>query len=141
MADLLDLKHPAEPILVQLFEKYYKETCLSIEQLAISGSNRAYFRLKSPQYCAIGTHSPDQKESAAFISFTQHFTGKGLAVPTILAMDLEVDCYLQEDLGDDALYHHLPQEGESFSIPLIFLYKNILEELAKMQILGRIGID
>ncbi len=141
MTDLLDLKHPAEPNLVRIFEQYFKETCQSIEQLALSGSNRAYFRLKSAEHSAIGTHSPDQKESAAFISFTQHFCTKGLAVPAILTMDLDVDCYLQEDLGDDALYHHLPQEGEAFSIPLIFLYKNILEELAKMQILGRIGID
>jgi len=141
MTDLLDIKHPAEPNLVRLFTQYFKETCNSIEQLAISGSNRAYFRLKGEHNTAIGTHSPDRKEREAFFSFTKHFSAKGLAVPSLLTTDQDGDCYLQEDLGDDALYQHLPSEGEPFSIPLIFLYKSILEELAKMQILGRIGLD
>lgn len=141
MKDLIDIHHPAEPILKQLFKKHFNEECTEISQLAISGSYRAYFRLSNENHSVIGTHSPDKKESDAFISFTKHFNSKGLAVPRLLETDLENDCYIQEDLGDTALFTLLPKEGESFSIELIFLYKSILEELAKLQILGRIGLD
>jgi len=141
MKDLIDIHHPSEDILKNLFEQHFNEKCIAIEQLAISGSNRIYFRLFSDNQSVIGTYSPDSKETQAFISFTKHFEEKGLAVPKLLASDIENNCYLQEDLGDIALYTLLPKEGENFPISLVFLYKNILEELAKMQILGRIGLD
>jgi len=133
--------NPSIEALKHLFETWSNEPLTSLEQLAISGSNRAYYRMTGTTKSCIGTYCPDKKESAAFISFSKHFKSKNLPVPEVYSIDDEHDVYLQEDFGDEALYKLLPAEGEQFSEEFKTAYKKSLEALAKMQIVGRVGID
>ncbi len=130
-----------EQNLTHLFEEWSGESLNSISKIAQSGGDRVYYRLKSATKSVIGTHSPDVKENTAFLSFTKHFYNKGLNVPELYVVDNAKNIYLQEDLGDIALFQLLPAEGKSFSEDLINLYKKIIRKLTLMQIKGGEGLD
>jgi aminoglycoside/choline kinase family phosphotransferase len=127
--------------LEQLFEKWSGEAALSSIKLAQSGSDRVYYRIKGATQSVIATHSPDVKENQAFITFTKHFSSKGLPVPALYLVDMERGMYLQEDLGDIALYQLLPNEGSPFTTELVQLYKQIVGQLVQIQIRGGEGLD
>ncbi|MFZ4543536.1 MAG: RapZ C-terminal domain-containing protein [Saprospiraceae bacterium] len=130
-----------EKDLCALFEKWSGESAEQIIKLAQSGSDRAYYRIRGNTQSCIGTHSPDKKENNAFISFTKHFRNKDLPVPQLYAIDEVKNMYIQQDLGDLALYQLLPAENEPFSDYLILLYKKIINKLVLMQTLGGEGLD
>ena len=131
----------SEKELCRLFESWSGEAVDSITKLVQSGSDRTYYRLKSKTKTCIGTYSPDKKENRAFVSFSRHFRSKGLPVPELFLVDEERDIYLQEDLGDTALYQLLPSEKQVFSEHLVALYKKIITLLAQMQIKGGEGLN
>lgn len=131
----------SERELCRLFESWSGEPAETISKLAQSGSDRTYYRLKSKSSTCIGTHSPDKKENDAFTYFTKHFKSKGLPVPELYLVDSEKEIYLQEDLGDTALYQLLPGENQAFSEDLVQLYKKIIGLLARLQIQGGEGLD
>jgi aminoglycoside/choline kinase family phosphotransferase len=130
-----------EQQLCALFEAWSNEKASACIQLAQSGSDRVYYRIKGASKSCIGTHSPDKKENTAFITFTQHFWSKGLPVPEIYRIDNEKDIYIQQDLGDTALYQLLPAAHQAFTEDLVHLYKKILKLLALLQIKGGEGLD
>ncbi len=130
-----------EQQLSALFEQWAGSPLEKIVKIAQSGGDRVYYRLSSREKSAIGTHSPDVKENTAFLTFTKHFYGKGLNVPELYVVEAEKNIYLQEDLGDVALFQLLPAEGKSFSEDLIHLYKKIIRKLTLMQIKGGDGLD
>lgn len=99
-----------------------------------AGSARQYFRLLSKEESVIATYNSDIQENEAFISFTNHFTNKGLAVPAILKVSPDQSCYLQYDLGDSALYLDLP-----YSVSIKEKYQKTLVALAQIQVLGDEG--
>lgn len=130
-----------EQQLSTLFEQWSGEKMISIIKLAQSGSDRVYYRIKGNTKSCIGTHSPDKKENKAFITFTKHFWSKGLPVPELYLVDNQNDMYLQQDLGDLALYHFLPSDNQPFTEELVQLYKKILKLLTLLQIKGGDGLD
>jgi aminoglycoside/choline kinase family phosphotransferase len=125
----------------QLFEQWSGETVRSSIKLAQSGSDRVYYRIKGASKSVIATHSPDSKENKAFLTFTRHFSSKGLPVPTLYLVDVAQCMYLQEDLGDVALYQLLPTDGKPFTSELVQLYKQILSQLVQLQVRGNEGLD
>lgn len=133
--------NPIAAAIAQLFENWAKEPAELVLPLARSASDRQYFRLKGRTKTAIGCYGPDRKENETFLVFSKHFRAKELAVPEIYATDLDENIYLQEDLGATTLFSFLLQKGKTFSSDLIGIYKQVLEQLAKIQIEGGQGLD
>lgn len=129
--------------LTKLFQGWSNESVETIKALPASGSDRKYYRITGKTKTAIAAYNPNKAENQAFINFTNHFQSKGINVPKIYATDLENDIYLQQDLGDLSLYQHLfaTRQGNEFTPELMDLYKQSVEELAKIQLLGHQGLD
>lgn len=110
-----------------------------------AGSDRRYYRVGNGSQSAIGVHSLDIPENSAFLTFSRHFREKGIRVPEIYGENEEKTAYLQQDLGDTSLLHRLEMlrkaNGNNFPEAAIRLYEKSLEQLAKMQISGGIGLD
>lgn len=130
-----------EYLLSDLFEEWSGKSPELFLPLAPSGSNRIYYRLKSGSHSAIGTYSPNPKESQAFLTFSRHFKEKGLPVPEIYTENLAEKVYLQEDLGSTTLYSYLLQKDDYFPDYLIQIYKKVVEKLAHLQIEGSRDLD
>jgi aminoglycoside/choline kinase family phosphotransferase len=132
-----------EEQLGNLFVQYSKRLPESIVQLPGSGSYRQYYRIKSNQTTIIGVYNEDIAENAAFLSFTKHFYKKGLLVPEVLAEGKAQNVYLLQDLGDNTLLNHLQKLNYPGEIrpEVIDVYKQILEQLPRFQILGHEGLD
>lgn len=100
--------------LIDLYQSTFGFRPTQIEMLAKAGSNRHYIRLTAPDgQTVIGVVSPDIDESRCFISLSQHFSERNVAVPTILAVSPSYGCYIQEDLGRTALYDVLTEGRKS----------------------------
>ncbi len=129
--------------LIKLFEKWAGEPHTEFYPLPPSGSDREYFRIKSKSKNAIGVYNPDKKENKAFLTFSKHFKSKGLNVPEIFAQDLRNNIYLEEDLGDTTLFAFLRalRKEEEFPQEVIEIYKRVLEELPKFQIVAGKDLD
>ena len=128
----------------KLYSSLFNEDCISIQEMPRSGSYREYYRLKGESgKTVIGVYNEDRKENIAFLSFCRHFRAHGLSVPEIFAEDLDNNMYLQEDLGDQTLYAYLTDVYKNGIFPqgLIDLYKEILEELPKFQLLAGKTLD
>ncbi|MBT5426104.1 MAG: phosphotransferase [Bacteroidetes bacterium] len=97
----------AEGKLLHLYNQWSGHEVRTIVPLPQSGSSRSYFRLTSDQGSAIGAYHTDDAENQAFVYFARHFKNQGLAVPEILAEDLDNQIYLQQDLGDQTLFAQL----------------------------------
>jgi aminoglycoside/choline kinase family phosphotransferase len=132
------LKKKTRQDIIDLFKKRFAEEVVSEEMLPPSGSYREYIRLKSDHFKAIGTWNEDEKENRAFIEFSQHFKAKGIRVPEIFDIDLTKGIYLQEDLGDLTLFQLLSEvrQVEGFSQEIVELYRKVISELPKIQILA-----
>jgi aminoglycoside/choline kinase family phosphotransferase len=129
--------------LINLFRNYFSEEVVTEEMLPPSGSYREYLRLKSHHYSAIGTWNEDQNENRAFIEFSKHFKEKGLNVPAIYDHDLSSGIYLQEDLGDLSLFQFAQEVRgvEGFSERIIEIYRRVIKELPKIQVIGGEGFN
>ena len=144
------LKHNPQPMLANqiierrledLFRRWAGRSPELMLPLAPSGSSRVYYRLSGGGRSAIGAYNPNAKENRAFLTFSRHFHAKGLPVPEIYAENLEQDVYLQEDLGSTTLYSYLLQKGDYFPEYLVNIYKKVVRQLARLQILGGEGLD
>lgn len=124
--------------LVELFETTFAEKVIQIEHIPASASDRRYVRMASENRNIIGSYNSNKKENIAFVAFTKHFIKKGIAVPAILAENLEQDIYLLEDLGNQTLLQYLNQErtSETFPSSVFDLYKKAVQDLAHLQIKG-----
>jgi len=134
-------KEETTAALAQLFEQWCGQAPQEILMLPPSGSNRQYFRLQAVGHTAIGTYGAEPRENEAFLGFSRHFHAAGIAVPLIYAVDKSHQVYLQEDIGDVALFSLLPKGGEKFSEELIALYQKSVAQLARMQIKGGADLD
>lgn len=130
-----------EQRLSTLFEEWAGEIPTLVLPLAPSGSDRIYYRLQSKNKLAVGAYNPHLQENEAFISFSHHFREKGLPVPEIFAENLAQHIYLQEDLGATTLYSYLLQKGDYFPDYLVKIYRRVVEQLARLQVLGGDGLD
>jgi len=130
-------------LLSRLYQKwsgYWPEKC---EQLPQSGSDRRYYRLGHQQTTAIGAFNTDRSENLAFTTFSRHFLGQGLPVPTVLAEDTNQRIYLLTDLGDVTFYSWLTsiRERDGFSSEIIRRYEMVVEQLPLFQVKGGDGLD
>lgn len=125
----------------QLFRQWAGEPAELLLPLAPSGSKRVYYRLQAGRKIAIGAYNRDRKENEAFVAFSKHFHALGLPVPEIYAQDLDNHIYLQEDLGSTTLYSYLLQSGDYWPDYLTNIYKKVVEQLARLQIMGGKDLD
>ncbi|MEL6356208.1 MAG: phosphotransferase enzyme family protein, partial [Bacteroidota bacterium] len=109
--------------------------------LAPSGSKRVYYRLQLGDKVAVGAYHREERENAAFVAFSKHFRSLGLPVPEIYATALDKHVYLQEDLGSTTLYSYLLQRGDYWPDYLTNIYKKVVEQLARLQIIGGKELD
>ncbi len=119
------------------------EKALVISPMPGSGSSRRYFRVKTDKRYLIGACNINIEENDAFFSFSKHFHECGLPVPEILAISSDKAVYIQTDLGDVTLFHHVEDclKNGSFDKNTIDLYKKSLDKLIDFQIIGHKGLD
>ncbi len=129
--------------LISLFESHFKEEVTFFEQLPASGSYREYARIKSISHQVIGAYNQDVKENQAFLEFSAHFRNKNIPVPHIYAVNSNMDCYLQEDLGNTTLFDFISmtRDNEGFSTKIVDEYKKVLRELPRIQLVAGKDID
>ena len=120
----------------QLFEKWAIEDIKSITPLPRSGSARKYYRIVGHTKTAIGVYNPEEKENAAFVTFSRYFKRYNLNVPEIYSHEISKHVYLLEDLGDLTLFDLLNsiRIDDEFPNEAFILYKKVLEQLPKFQI-------
>ena len=90
-------------VLISLYTDFVGEAPIEIFELPASGSNRRYFRLTGKQ-SIIGAIGTCKEENEAFLYMADHFHKKGLPVPKVYAVSNDNMAYIQEDLGDLALF-------------------------------------
>lgn len=130
-----DLQH-----ILSSLEKWQPGHNIKLETLTQAGSNRQYFRFEHDGTSYILTYNPTNiPENEAFIGFTEHFSGLGLAVPSIVFVDGSKSFYVQTDLGDISLFDCLKKEG--FSDDVKNLFKKTCQALAKLQVIGGRNLD
>lgn len=132
----MDLKTKEE--LIKLYESHFQEEMTAFEVLPSSGSYREYCRIKSANNHAIGAYNGDVRENKAFLEFSGHFLKAGISVPEIYMVNKLSTCYLLEDLGSLTLFDYLvrTRELEGFSEKIVQVYKKVLRELPKIQVLA-----
>ncbi|MDP2336834.1 MAG: RNase adapter RapZ [Bacteroidota bacterium] len=129
--------------LISLFESHFKEEVTFFEQLPASGSYREYARMKGAGHQVIGAYNQDIKENEAFLEFSAHFRNKNIPAPHIYAVSGDLRTYLQEDLGNTTLFDFLTitRETEGFSAKIVEVYKKVLRELPRIQLVAGKDID
>ena len=132
-----------EEQLIKLYEDWAGEEVIKVTPLALSGSDRKYYRLYSENKTALGVYNNDTKENLAFVEFSKHFLSLGLKVPIIYAEEVTKDIYLLEDLGDTTLFAYLSKEKEKseFSEDLRYYYKKVIVALPKFQVEAGKGLN
>lgn len=132
------MKKKTQQDIVDLYKERFMEEKVTVEALPPSGSYREYIRLTSPHFKAIGTWNDDEKENNAFVEFSKHFRSKGIKVPEIYEYKPSECIYLQEDLGNETLFSFLSEvrEFEGFSDKIIRMYRKVVKELPKIQIVA-----
>ncbi len=123
-------------VLEKLFEEHFEQKAETVEALAISGSDRRYYRLSAGKTVAIGTYNTNVAENNTYFYFTELFRKHQVNVPEVFKMSKDRRAYLQQDLGRTSLFDLLLTEG--YTEPVRKLYHKALAQLAKVQwIAGR----
>lgn len=122
--------------LSQLFSELTGSGPHKVEQLHGSGSNRSYFRIAGCDgKTYIGVEGTSLKEDRAFCELAGHFRKKGINVPEVLARTDDYSAYIQEDLGNLALFD-IPDGHDKEEL----IFKTI-RMLPKIQFEGAEGLD
>lgn len=129
--------------LIQLYKQTFGCAPTKADTLPKAGSNRQYVRLSGTP-TVIGVIGTDRAENHAFIYLARHFRDKGLPVPEIYGVNDDESRYLQQDLGQRALYAavaHGRQKDGQYSADEIGLLKRAIRLLPHVQITGAEGLD
>jgi aminoglycoside/choline kinase family phosphotransferase len=125
-------------VLKQLFERYFHSGPTSVLPLQgnLGGSGRKIIRLKNEEHSAIGILYGVREENVAFLEFSRAFRHHGLPVPQIYEEDLDRGAYLEEDLGDQTLYHFLTEsrQGEDIAPTVVEAYRKVIAILPRFQV-------
>ncbi len=121
---------------------------VSVGRLAGDGSSRIFYRFQlagQDSLVAVVPPGSDMEkgraEAASAWHIARHLWARGVPVPRPLARDEETGLLLFEDLGDMRL-QELVQAGEHGSDAAVFaLYRDVIRELARMQVRGREGFE
>ncbi|MFV1985868.1 MAG: phosphotransferase [Gemmatimonadota bacterium] len=129
-----------------LFEEWRGSAPDDVSPVAGDGSARRYWRLTGPDGAtALGAYGPDRDENRAFVAFSRTFREIGLRVPELYAVDEASGVWLLEDLGDRTLFEMLRMAREPyddrFPETMLPIYRRVLEELPRFQVLGGQSID
>ena len=112
--------------------------------LAQSGSHRRYYRFTfGDNSTLIGAYNEDVTENRAFFEYTRFFAGKGLNVPTLIAVHEDEKHYLLNDLGTQTLYDKLCEvrkNGGDFQ-EVMDDYRKVVAALPKFQMTAKEGLD
>ncbi|NLO72148.1 MAG: phosphotransferase [Porphyromonadaceae bacterium] len=129
--------------LKELFEQATNKKAESEVQMAVSGSNRKYYRLQSGNESLVGVVGTSKEENTAFIEMTKHFTRKGLPVPKFILSSEDNLLYLQEDLGDTLLFDYVKKGRQTrlFSSNEKAMLHRVMEILPKFQVIGAQDFD
>ncbi|MCK4661572.1 MAG: phosphotransferase [Bacteroidales bacterium] len=128
--------------LIFLFEKWSSEKYINYKKIQQSGSNRQYYRIWSENKTIIGVYNPIAKENIAFINFSNHFKDIELNVPIIYENNLKQNIYLIQDLGDTTLFSVVSgRKTQKLNNSLLRIYKNVIEELVKFQVIANKNLD
>lgn len=129
--------------LKKLFEDYFGEPLKTTEAIPGSGSNRFYIRLIGEKNSCIATRGESTAENEAFIYLAQHFNGKGLPIPALYAVSEDRMHYIQEDLGDLALFDYVAngRETNNYSAEEKEILCKTMAALADVQVKGAEGLD
>ncbi len=117
--------------LKSLFEAQYGSAPDNMEPLAVSGSDRRYYRLSNTKTSAIGTLNANIAENNTYFYFTELLRKYEVAVPQVYAIAKDRRAYLQQDLGSVSLFDLLMQEGYTDDVRQY--YHKSLAQLAKLQ--------
>lgn len=129
-------------ILRQLYISYTGRAPLAILPFPSAGSNRKYFRLTG-QPTLVGVYGESANENRTFVYLANHFRKQGLPVPQVHVCSADELCYLQEDLGDTALFDVLtksPRE-EDLNARERSLLRATIRLLPALQYRGAEGLD
>ena len=129
--------------LESLFRSFTGTEPSAVEPLTSSGSNRAYFRLSSPDFSCIGVAGTVAEENQAFCSLARHFASKGMNVPEVYAVSRDTMYYLQQDLGRESLFDRIApgRMAGKYSPEETALLKKTISMLPAIQIEGAAGLD
>jgi aminoglycoside/choline kinase family phosphotransferase len=117
-------------------EAYPEAAVVDIEQLALAGSDRLYYRVRNGvNRSIIATQSDNIAENERFILLANYFEDKGISVPTILAIHPDRNLYLQSDAGGYCLLDIVKDKGHTEDVFL--LYEKALDELIKFQLCAK----
>ena len=123
-------------ILEKLFEEHFEKKAETIEALAVSGSDRRYYRLTCGKTTCIGTYNTNVAENNTYFYFTELFRKHQINVPEVYKTSKDRRSYLQQDLGKTSLFDLVTKDG--YTEPVRKLYHKALAQLAKVQwIAGR----
>jgi len=132
-------------VLKRLFEQHFRSTPEQIQAIQgkLGSSGRSIVRLRNDKASAIGVVYGVREENIAFLEFSKHFRRHGLPVPAIYAEDLDHDAYLEEDLGDLALFDFLSnnREGDNIAPAVIEVYRKVVETLPRFQVEAGSDLD
>ena len=129
--------------LTELYKSKFSIEPTDFTPLTGSASNRRYYRLSGDAGTCIGAIGVDILENKAFLAIVEHFHKKGINVPQVLAVSEDQSAYLQEDLGDAALFDMLVsarKSGEGMNLVEELLCKT-MAMLPKIQFEGAQGLD
>ncbi len=118
-------------ILEKLFEEHFEKKAESIEPLAVSGSDRRYFRISGGGEAVIGTYNTNVAENNTFFYITELFRKNAINVPEVYKINKDRRAYLQQDLGTTSLFDMVLNDG--FTDKVRKLYHGALAQLAKAQ--------
>ena len=123
-------------ILEKLFEEHFEKKAEIIEPLAISGSDRRYYRISGGGAIAIGTYNANAAENNSFFYFTELLRKNQVHVPEVYKINRDRRAYLQQDLGKISLFDLVIKDG--YTEANRKLYHKALAQLARVQwIAGR----
>ena len=126
----------------KLFADWSGHKVLKTTPLPRSGSDRQYSRLTADdQRTVMAAYNPNVAENEAYFAFTKAFADAGVNVPEVLAVSDDRTCYLVEDLGSEPLYNLVVEANGSPDEHLVQLYKRVLADLARMQVVAGHNID
>ena len=128
----------------KLVSKVSKEKVLNISQLALTASNRKYYRVElEDESSYIAVYNDVVKENVAFVSYSKSLHEVGVKVPKVYQVSKDELWYLQDDLGSVTLFDYLNKnrEHKNFDSKRRKIYQNIIEDLINIQIESYHTID
>jgi aminoglycoside/choline kinase family phosphotransferase len=117
-----------------------------VELLAGDGSQREFYRLRFGNGLSLVIISPAEKqqqgmaEALSSWSIGKHLYRQGVPVPELFGFDGTTGLIVSEDLGDIRLHEYV-QDMQHDRDRLLFVYRQVIRELVRMQVRGREDFD